>query len=451
VATLAQAISQRIGEARYNLWFANKTSMDWEGGQLNIGVANLLLQDWLEQKFGADVRGAVADAVGPDARVRFIIKAELFQAARQSQANVESPQADQAPAPKADSRRMHQPRRLRTLDEFVVGPCNRVAHASALSLLETPHECPIPLVVHGSVGIGKTHLLEAVCAGLNRRHTDWKVLLLTAEEFTNRFVQAMQHQKLHAFRRTFRDCDALLIDDIHFLAKKKATQEEFLHTLDALHSLHRPVMATIDCHPRLTDHLLPELTDRLVGGAVWGITPPDEPTRLALLRTKAMRLGEVPANVLAFLAENLRGNIRELEGALHSVVHFAKVHGRPVDVEMAREAIGDVLRNSIRHVSLTDVENAICEVLGVSRELLFSKKRNWVCTYPRMLAMYLGRRQTGATYQEVGKHFSRNHSTVVAAEKKVSAWLQTNLTLQLGKRTMPVRDIVERIERVLEG
>jgi chromosomal replication initiator protein len=304
--------------------------------------------------------------------------------------------------------------------------------------------------MHGAVGTGKTHLLEGVCAGLSRRFPDWRILFLTAEEFTNRFVQAMHQHKLNFFRKQFRDCDALLMDDVGFLAKKQATQEEFLHTLDALQVDQRPVVLTTDCHPRLADHFMPELTDRLVGGAVWSLTTPDHATRLELLRAKAYQAGGMPEAVLDFLAQHLHGNVRELEGAIHSVLHVGKVTARPIDVALAREALGDLLRHSIRLVKLEDVERVVCEVLGLARDLLFSKKRQWIYSYPRMLAMYLARKHTSATYSEVGRHFgNRNHSTVVAGEKRVRQWLADNITLQLGKRIMPVADILEQIERKL--
>jgi chromosomal replication initiator protein len=450
VAVLTEALCQRIGEPRYNLWFAGKTKFVCKDDQLTIGVPNLFLQDWLQKKFGADVRAAVTEVLGAEAALHFVIDPQLFQAARQNETPALQPQAVPVPARDPGRRQPVRPRRWRSLQDFIVGPCNRVAHASAVSLVETPEECPIPLVLHGAVGVGKTHLLEGICEALSRKHSEWRVLFLTAEDFTNRFVQAMHQHKLNAFRKQMRDCDALFIDDVGFLAKKQATQEEFLHTLDALQTEHRPVVLAVDCHPRLADHFLPELTDRLVGGAVWGVTTPDAATRLELLRAKTYKAGGMPEAVLAFMAESLHGNVRELEGAVHTLQHFSKVHGKPIDLDLANEALGELLRHSIRVVKLDDVERVICDVLGISRELLFSKKRAWFCSYPRMLAMYLARKHTSATYGEVGKHFGgRNHSTVVAAEKKARQWLKNNITLQLGKRTLPVRDIVEQIERGL--
>jgi chromosomal replication initiator protein len=456
VAAVAQALSQRIGEARFNLWFAGKTKFVQKDDHLAVGVPNLFLQDWLQKTFGDDVRQAAADVLGDQAAIRFVIDPGLFQQAREREADAQNKNPSQQQAAGGSQQaankgpRPLRQRRWRRLEDFVVGPSNRVAHASALSLVETPAECPIPLVLHGSVGVGKTHLLEGVCAGLNRHFPDWRILFLTAEDFTNRFVQAMHQHKLGAFRKQFRACDALLIDDVGFFAKKQATQEEFLHTLDALQIDQRPVILTTDCHPRLADHFMPELTDRLVGGAVWSLTTPDRATRLELLRAKTYKAGGMPDDVLDFLAEHLHGNVRELEAAVHSVAHLGKVTARPIGIELAREALGDLLRHSIRLVKLDDVERVVCEVLGVSRELLFSKKRQWIYSYPRMLAMYLARKHTSATYSEVGKHFgNRNHSTVVAGEKRVRQWLADKITLQLGKRIMPVSDMIEQIERKL--
>src|SRR5258708_3118161 len=182
-------------------------------------------------------------------------------------------------------------RRWRLLDEFVVGACNRVAHAAAVGLVESPQDVPCPLVLHGSVGTGKTHLIEGIHAGLARSEPSWRVCCVTAEEFTNRFVQAMHQGKLGAFRKQFRECDALLVDDLHFLARKQATQEEFLHTLDVLSAEGRPVAVTCDCHPRLADALLPRMTDCPAGAAARSLLPPHWATRATIRRTSASPLG----------------------------------------------------------------------------------------------------------------------------------------------------------------
>jgi chromosomal replication initiator protein len=306
-------------------------------------------------------------------------------------------------------------------------------------------------VLHGPTGTGKTHLLEGIYAGLRKRHADWRVCFVTAEDFTNRFLHAMHVGKLGGFRKHFRECDALLVDDLHFLAKKKVTQEEFLHTFDALHADGRQLVVACDCHPKLADELAPELIDRLLGGAVWGLTPPDADTRLEILRARSERAERaLPEDVLAFLAEQLRGNVRELEGALHSVQHFSRVAGRPVDLALAREALGDLLRHAVRVVQLADVDRAVCRALRLEGGALQSKQRAWAVSHPRMLAMFLARKHTAAAYSEVGQHFGgRNHSTVVAAEKKVRQWLRDDAELCLGERRLRVRQVVELVEREL--
>jgi chromosomal replication initiator protein len=482
-AVLGEAIARRIGAPRYKLWFENHTKYTWDEPTLTVGVPNRHFGEYLEKTFRAAVCAAAREVFGQTAEVRFAIDPELFQAARREQAEAreaarpaappkEAPRPAPAPAgkrrptaPEPEEARPARPapraeapaaparaRRWRRLTEFVVGPCNRVAHASALSVVEEPGDGANPLVLHGPVGTGKTHLLEGVYAGLRRARPDWRVLYVTSEDFTNRFVQAMRLGKLGAFRKHFRECDSLLVDDLHFLARKRATQEEFLHTFDALLADGRQMVLTCDCHPRLADDFTPELTDRLLGGAVWGLAPPDADTRLAVLRAKAARPGEAPLpdEVLRYLAAQLRGNVRELEGAVHGVRHYSRVTGRSVDLPLVREALADLLRHAVRVVQVGDVDRAVCAALRLEAGALQSKARAWAVSHPRMVAMYLARKHTAASFSEIGGHFGgRNHSTAVAAEKKVRGWLQEGAELALGERRVSVREVVERVERDL--
>jgi chromosomal replication initiator protein len=485
VAALAEAVARRIGPPRYALWFDKHTRFRWDGERLTVGVPNRHFEEWLSKTFGDGVAAAAAEVFGGPVPVRFAIDPELFQAARreQSEARQEASgvrgQGSEKTKPEAPARgrvgRTGNPsyqdtaanasegpsssptpdpsrrgRRWRRLGDFIVAACNRVAHASALSAVEEPGEGPNPLVLHGPVGTGKTHLLEGVYVGLRRSRPDWRVCFVTSEDFTNRFVQAMRLGRLAGFRKQFRECDALLVDDLHFLATRKATQEEFLHTFDALFADGRQMVLTCDCHPRLADDFTPELTDRLLGGAVWGLTPPDAAARLAILKARAATGPPVPEVVLRFLAERLRGNVRELEGALHGVRHFARVTARPVDIGLAREALADLLRHAVRVVQVADVDRAVCAALRLEAGALQGKGRAWAISHPRMLAMFLARRHTASSYSEVGGHFGgRNHSTVVAAEKRVRQWLQDDAELALGERRVRVREVLERVEREL--
>ncbi len=471
---LADAVSARVGAGRFNLWFAGHARFVPLGTAVVVASRNRHTQEWLEHTFGPAVKDAVIEVCGPGVPVQWAVdtdsleeKAEL--PAKPQAAPVQPKQVDlfgdPVAAPKTKAKRadpdevaLAKPlttqrtgRRWKALGDFVAGQCNRVAHASALSVVEEPGQGANPLVIHGPVGTGKTHLLEGIFLGL-KKQSDQRPCYVTAEEFTTRFVQASRLGKMSAFRRQFRECSTLLLDDLHFLATKKATQEEFLHTFDALVSDGRQVVVTTDCHPRLADELMPELLDRLLGGAVWGLLPPDPETRLEILRKKSTGTSpSIPDAVLKSLATTLRGNVRELEGAVNSVRHYAKVTGRPADMQTAREALGDLLRHAVRVVSVADVDAAVCATLRLASGTLQSKARTWAVSHPRMIAIYLCRKHTAATYGEISKHFgAKTHSTAVAAEKKVRVWMEKGAGVAIGDRDWPVKELLDRVERELQ-
>jgi len=498
--TLADVVSARVGAARFGLWFQGHACFVPLGNVVVVAVRNQQCLDWLEHTFSASIREAVTEIYGPGIMVNWVVDELAVRGQETGDRRQEtgdrkaigggspngatvnsqgckplekSPESrsqldlfgDPVPTPKSKAKREHPEvaalarpiasartgRRWKSLPEFVVGSCNRVAHASALSVVEEPGEGVNPLVIHGPVGTGKTHLLEGIFSGLKRK-SDQRPCYVTAEEFTTRFVQASQHGKMAAFRRQFRECSALLLDDLHFLATKKATQAEFLHTFDALVADGWQVVVTMDCHPRLADELMPELLDRLLGGAVWSLLPPDPVTRLEILRKKSTGTHpSIPDPVLKSLASSLHGNVRELEGAVNSVRHYAKVTGRPVDQAVVREALGDLLRHAVRVVTVAGVDAAVCITLRLASGTLQSKSRAWAVTHPRMLAIYLCRKHTAATYGEISKHFgAKTHSTAVAAEKKVRAWLEKNQSVAIGDRNWPAKELIDRIERELQ-
>jgi chromosomal replication initiator protein len=277
------------------------------------------------------------------------------------------------------------------------------------------------------------------------------VIYITGEEFTNKFLQALNAGKLGGLRKQFRDCHGLLLDNLHFLARKPATQEEFLHTFETLQKRGRPVVVSCDCHPKMIPQLMPELADRLLGGGVYGLEAPDKETRTAILTAKAARLGSrLSEEVVDFLAQQLRGNVRELEGALHSIRHYSLSHGEPITLKLAREATGDLIRHTKRVIQLKEIERALCAVLNMEGRLLHGKGRTRAASHPRMLAMYLARKHTPSTYGDIGGFFGgRNHSTAIAAEKKVTEWIEENSPLFIHETRWMTKDLMERVEREL--
>ena len=461
------ALVERIGKPRYQLWFAEHTRFIRGVNEVIVGVGTVQLQEWLEQTFGNVLREAVKVVCRAELRVRFLVDEELFgevakvveptpevrtkEPVQRTLFGTESlPPSPPKPRSMKTKPKPRSGRRLKSLDDFVVGASNRLAHAAALSVVEDPAQGVNPLVIHGPVGTGKTHLLEGIMAGL-RTVDGERPTFVTAEEFTTKFVQSARFGKHSAFRRQFRGCSALLLDDLHFLASKRGTQDEFLHTFDSLLADDCQIVVTMDCHPRLAEELMPELVDRLLGGSVWGVLPPDDETRLSILKRRAGQATPIiPEPVLKHLARNLKGNVRELEGAVHSVRHFAKVTGRAITTPLVHEALGDLLRHTVRAVTVGDVDSAVCTVLKLTQGTLQSKARTWAVSHPRMIAIYLARKHSAATYGEIAKHFNvKTHSTATAAEKRVREWMKKDDRLALGDREWPVKELLDRVEREL--
>ncbi len=475
---LIEAVTARISSVRYGLWMADQTRFLTRGNTIVLAVRNQELLDFIEGSYGEEIREAVDEVYGPDATLEWVADESLVSPERQG------PQAEGArpgdaaqeatppvdlfgdPIPKQKPRTKRQDpeaeelsrplasagakRRWKSLADFVVGATNRYAYAAAMSVVEHPGEDANPLVIHGPVGTGKTHLLEGIQSGL-KRLPDFRPIYVTAEQFTTRFVQSSKYDKMSLFRREFREANALLLDDLHFLATRKGTQAEFLHTFDSLVAMGRQVVVSMDCHPQMADELMPELRDRLLGGAIWPLLPPDFETRLEILR-KIAGAGRppIPDSVLRSIAQTLKGNVRELEGSIKGLRLFAKVGNRPIDAALAQEALSDLMLHSIKVTTMADVDAAVCRTLQLSAGSLQSKSRNWSVTHPRMVAIYLCRKHTGATYGDISKYFgAKTHSGAVAAEKKVRGWIEKNQPIAIGERNWPARELIERIERIL--
>jgi chromosomal replication initiator protein len=339
----------------------------------------------------------------------------------------------------------------RRLEDFVTGPGNRLAYAAAQEVAESAGSSFNPLVLYGAIGLGKTHLLEGIGHALKRRHPNLCVVRVTAEGFTNSFLEAMRTGSLSSFRTRYRNAGGLLVDDVHFLAAKRATQDEFLHTFNALTSKGALIVLAADQHPRLISRLADELVTRFLGGMVVKIEPPDLATRRAILYARAAaRRVDVPEAVITYIAEHLHSSVRELEGALCTVIAQAALTGKRLDLYLAQAALQDTIRHATHLIALHDIERAICQLFQLNGEGLKSDSRARVLAYPRMIAMFLARKHTGASYSEIGRFFGdRNHSTVIAAEKKVRTWLCAEKRSSLLPGFETVADLLTNLERTL--
>ncbi|MEO6809028.1 MAG: chromosomal replication initiator protein DnaA [Isosphaeraceae bacterium] len=456
---LRAAVAERVGENRFGLWFGEGVRLGVEGDALEVGVPNDFFRQWIHGHFAENLVEAGEAVTGRPLRLAFTIDAETapdlkplidipgHEGDRRAAPVVPIPK----PSPATPERHRGQARPARRLDDFVTGSGNRMAHAAASEMAQSLGASFNPLVIHGAVGLGKTHLLEGIAGALRSLHPGLNVVHMTAEGFTNGFLDAMRTGTLAAFRNRNRRAGALIVDDVHFLAAKRATQDEFLHTFNALIADGAPIVMAADQHPRLVSKLTDELVTRFLGGMVVKIEAPDTITRRAILKAKAASRGvDVPDAVIAYVADHLRASVRELEGALNSLIAHAVLAGKRLDLNLAKAALRDTIRHTAQAVALKDVERAVCGLFGIEPDVLKSESRARAVAHPRMLAMYLARKHTGAAYSEIGRFFGgRNHSTVISAEKKVATWLRDEQRNALLAGFETVADLLTALERTL--
>lgn len=467
-STLRAAVAERLGEGRFGLWFGEGVRLGVADDALEVGVPNAFFREWIQGHFASNLIEAAEAVTGRTLRLTFHVADEAEPRVGNL---IEPPPAEErrqpgktvplAPAPEPASqpserdrdrdRPRNQARPPRRLDDFVTGPCNRLSHAAAVEMVQTLGTSFNPLVVHAGVGLGKTHLLEGIGHAMRTRSPGSRVIQGTAEAFTNGFLDAMRSGSLGSFRSRYRKADALIVDDVHFLAAKRATQDEFLHTFNALIAEGVPIVVAADQHPRRIARLTDELATRFLGGMVVKLDAPSPDTRAAILKAKAAARGvDVPDAVIGYIAEHIRSSVRELEGALHSLIAHAVLTGKRLDLALAKTALRDTIRHTAAAVGLRDVERAVCQLFELDGETLKSNSRARALSYPRMLAMYLARKHTGAAYSEIGRHFGgRNHSTVISAEKKVLGWLRDEEHSALLAGFETVADILAALERSL--
>lgn len=329
-------------------------------------------------------------------------------------------------------------------ESFIVGPSNQLAHAASIAASSSPGKRYNPLFIYSKVGLGKTHLVNAVGHRVREDRPGARVLFLSAERFTNEFISALQHRKIDEFRARYRtSCDVLVIDDIQFLAGREQTQEEFFHTFNALYHADKQIVVTSDVYPQQ----IKEMQDRLISRFQWGlvadIQAPELDTRIAILRKKAEaeQIG-LRDDVALFVAQRVQSNVRELEGTLLRLSMRADVEGRPMDLELAKAMLGaPTLEVTDRITSVEDIQRATCEFYGLAMKELLSDRRHRGVSLPRMVAMYIARERLKLSYPDIGRRFGgKDHTTVISAYRKIEGLMLTDEQVQRA---------VERIEKKL--
>ncbi len=459
VLRIQDRIAALIGPQRYKVWFKNSTQLSLADGFIKVGVPNPFVGSWIENHYAEVITSAAKDVTGNDLNVTFSIDPKLLGNIRKRQLDS---QADYIA--KNTERTARQLRRVGPpppkplkgrFDDFVVGPSNQLAFSAAKSVVENPAARYNPLFLHGGCGLGKTHLLQAICNALTERNPACQWQYVSGEEFTNQFVYAIKAGRVDAFRQRYRMLDVLVIDDIHFLANKRATQEEFLHTFNAIDAAGKQVVLTSDTHPKLIGHLSEHLVTRFLSGMVVKIGVPEPEIRREILRRRALKMRHaVPEDVILYIADSLDANVRELEGALLKLVAFSAIGHQPITISLAQRALADHLSRTKKLLDLNDIATAVATFFGLTQAELLTSRKSRTIALARGITMLLARRHTPMSFPEIGRCLgNKNHSTVILACRKLDNVLAENGTVcwstSGGRRQAPLSEILTELEEQL--
>jgi chromosomal replication initiator protein len=443
---IASGIQPHVSADTFQRWFAAIELVDADEVALTFRVPNTIYQLWIESNYLNLLQSATLCVLGSPREIKFRVS-EHGKAEEAAQPGAELP-GEPAPArlpekdPEPASVLGMNPRN--SFETFVVGSNNQFAHAAALAVAQSPAKTYNPLFVYGGVGLGKTHLMQAIGQQVIGSKKNFKVMYLSSERFTNEFIDGIQHNTLVKFRKRYRQSDLLLIDDIHFLAGKERSQEEFFHTFNTLFDGRKQIVLSSD---RPASEIA-NLEQRLVSRFEWGLTaelqPPDIETRMAILRKKSQILQvQLSQEILEFLAQRVRSNVRRLEGALMRVASFVSLSGREVSRETVEQLLRDILQEEAKKiVTIDQIQKKVAEHFDVRLADMTSKRRPANIAFPRQIAMYLARRHTKASLNEIGDAFGgRDHGTVLHACKAV--------TQRMGKEDQ-VRQLILLLDTQLE-
>lgn len=403
----------------YRLWFASLRASDVNESAITLEVANDFCGVWLKENYLDLIQDVVAHAAGQHLQVK-------FKVAKNGDNAVETrPEAKRTRTRNGESMQdMAQLGRdlgfnpKYTFDSFVVGSNNNFAHAAALAVAQSPGKSYNPLFLYGGVGLGKTHLLNAIGQHVVCQRRSSRVGYVSSEKFTNEYIDAIQNNQLVRFRKKYRQTDLLLIDDIQFLAGKERIQEEFFHTFNALHEAHKQIVLTCDRPVNEIQNLEQRLVSRFEWGLVTDLQPPDVETRLAILRRKAKDMGVTLSDeIIHFLAERIRNNIRRLEGALIRVASYASLTGRRLTIEGVEELLREVLQEEGRSALTIDmIQKRVADHFDIRLSDMTGKRRPESIAFPRQIAMFLARQMTDHSLTSIGEAFGgRDHGTVLHA------------------------------------
>ncbi len=491
VVQLQARLAQKLGVARFDLWFAQRTQFCPTDDGLTIAVEDTFYRDLLRRNFRQELESFCRDQFGEASTVRFTVEPKLIaemnaaspeetpgdstqQATASSPSNQPVERKEEIAGPRLavissetteepitssnvstfEARRVPKSpetksgrRRFARLSEVVEGESNRLALSTARNVAEHPGSFT-PLVIHGPAGVGKTQLLEGIWCAAREQARGVHAVYLTSEQFTTLFIGALRGNGLPAFRQKYRGVDLLIIDDVQFLCGKQATLGEFQYTIDTLVGGGKQIVLAADREVSELGGLGREVISRLQSGVSCAVDLPDEAMRSKILMQQVMRQQMiVPEEVISLIAKRVHGSARELGGALNRLRAASFATGQAITEALARQTLAELFRSCKPVVGIREVEKAVCDVFGVDPGDLQSDRKSKSLTGPRMLAMFLARKHTSAAYSEIGRHFgNRSHSTVMSAKKRIETWVRDGGQVHLYDRPCEVTDALRQVE-----
>jgi len=453
VSSIQARIAEKLGPQKYKVWFKNATQFTSAGGHLKVSAPNAFICGWIERHFADTIAEAAAEVSGQEHQVSFVVDPKLLPGLKKRQLDSQAEFIAKNPERLARQYRRQgapPPRKLRgRFQELVVGPANELAVSVVRRIVEPGTDTYNPVFVHGGCGLGKTHLLQALGNELADKRTDCRWRYVTGDEFTNGFVLAIRSNKVDAFRQQYRHLDILIIDDIHFLANKKATQEEFLHTFNTIEQRRQKVVLASDTHPKLIGQFSEQLINRFMAGMVVRLEVPDFQMRCEILRRRARTTTDqpVPEDVIAYIAGHLKANVRELEGALLKLVMFSAVSHYPITLSLARRALADHIERTQRSLGLDEIDQTVATYFGLTPADLHTSRKTRTIALARGIAMYLARKHTDMSFPEIGRSMgNKNHSTVILANRKIAKRLHDD---EIVRRQTPAGVSEERLREII--
>ena len=412
----------QVSKSNYRTWLEKTIGLAYDNGQFVIGVPTTFIAEYLEQNQRSLIEKTLIGITQQDTRIQFHVNGRHHEDPPDNYPFEE-------PAPVRETSPLIFNSKY-TFDAFVVGSCNRLAYAAALGVAENPGQNYNPLFIYGGPGLGKTHLLYAI--GQVALSSRVKVLYVSAEQFTNEFINAIQHRKTDEFRNKYRSVDMLLIDDIHFINGKGQTEECFVHTFNELHNANHQIVITSDRSPKDMSQLAEQLRSRFEWGLIVDIQPPDFETRLAILQTRTEREGITLApEVLEFIANQSEQNIRELEGCLNRVTAYAKLMRTPLTPRLTAEALKAIGKKAPLKVTPKTVIESVASSFQLAPADLMGRKRDKETALARQIAMYLLREETRCSLAQIGQELGgRDHSTVIHAYRRMAGDIEANPSLR---------------------